>query len=75
MTETARRYTADTINDDELDSLYAERDRLRSTCKDVQRFLGVLYASLPGGLDVYLQRIKAARLRIGRALADTEADS
>lgn len=29
-----KRFTADTINDDELDRLYAERDRLRQRVQD-----------------------------------------
>lgn len=62
------RIRLDDLTSDQLDALYDERDQLLKACRDVRRFLTVLHAALPGGMDVYLTRIKLARRKLDAAL-------
>lgn len=69
----SQRYTADTITDDALDALYAERDRYREACADVTRSLAVIGGALPESLVRYRNRISLARNRLLAALAPSPA--
>lgn len=57
----------------EIDRLTKERDAALATLREVRRDLVLLYASLPGGLDFYLGRIRITRQRIDATLSGEAA--
>lgn len=56
-------------------ALESEAAELRAACQEAARFLRVLYAALPGGMEVYLQRIRTAGRSLQAALESPETPS
>ncbi|MFD9630112.1 hypothetical protein [Streptomyces violascens] len=68
------RHTADTINDDELDALYAERDRLQRSVQDWRTAAGasMTVADQLGAQLDNVRRAMASVGLIGDALPDSD---